>query len=312
MNRNSFKHRNRYYCFLFTCIMVLLLSILGLLIFVNWNLIKNAFKYFEKPKVYVSQQQKDFDNLFLRVQKLEELSKEYNSEDYQKRAIVYIRSGAYNDDRWNALGGSVDSDFEIYVAEHQGNYDLVGLKNVQTFKIPATNEIVDFRHMFAAMNFLYVDNTIDQNLADIGGWAGDLCQLVAEFKDSGLTGNVLLTAVKSSFNKSASSFASADVCADFDAVNIMNNYKNQSFNKSIFLSVYNYYNNLTNESRIQQFKNNVFETEYATMGEMSLAVRTRLLNNLYITALGNEYGINFTTHAEVINACIQVFVEYIY
>ena len=265
----------------------------------------------EKPKkttpITISQEQKDFDALFLRVKQLEELSKQYDETDYQLRTMIYIRSGAYNDSQWSTIAGAVDADFELYVETNQGTNNLTGLKTVETFKVPSTKEVVDFRHMFAVMNVAYSNV---QNTTDLSGWAGDLVQLMDEFKSSIKTGDELLTVIRAAFNGN-STFGSADVCADFDAVNIIKNLKSTN-GATIYSSINSYYKNLTNQRRIQTFKQTTFATGYTNAEELEAVVLNRLKFNMYISLLASTYGLDFTTHAHIVDACIQVFVEYLY
>lgn len=273
----------------------------------------------EKPKkttttVTITQEQKDFDALFLRVKQLEELSKQYNETDYQLRTMIYIRSGAYDDSQWTMIGGNVDVDFESYVQANQGTNNLTGLKSVETFKVPSTKETVDFRHMFAVMNVAYKGV---QNATDLSGWAGDLVQLMDEFKSSIKTGDDLLTDVRTAFNGN-SAFGAADVCADFDAINIIKVLRATS-DATIYSSINSYFKNLTNQRRVQTFKQTTFTS--SSKENLIDEIKTRITGDyvsgydIYTNAvhqLAHTYGIDYVTHAEVVNACIQVFAEYIF
>lgn len=265
----------------------------------------------EKPKkptttpATISQEQKDFDALFLRVKKLEELSKQYDETDYQLRAMIYIRSGAYNDMQWSAVCGNVDLDFDAYVQANQGTNNLTGLKTIETFKIPSTKEIVDFRHLFAAMNGAFVGG----NSTDVAGWAGDLVELMNEFKSSSKTGDELLTDIRNAFNGN-STYGSADVCADFDAINIIKTLKATS-GTTIYDAINSYYKNLTNTRRVQNFKQTTFPSS-STVVAVEDAILPKLESNMYIVGWAFTHGLNFETHANAVDACIQVFAEYLF
>ena len=321
--------RARYNALVITTTILLVCTILGTTIFFNWIYIVDFFKeskdkiknWFKDDKTSttevvreeVSYSKDDFTELLFKIQKLEELSKEYNEIDYGLRAIVYIRTGKYNNVAFNSVLGAPDVEFEKYVEKNQGELDLVELKYVKDFIIPSTNEKVDFRHMFAAMNGEYFN---DQEKSDTAGWAGDLLDLINQFKNSTETGEALLTLIGDQFNgnSSTSTFSNEDVRADFDAVNILDLYDPTSpyTYGTISGCMSNYYDTLNNDDRIVGFRSKTFTGEYNFVADLQEEILTRLKANTYISYLANMYNVDFTTHTTIVDACAQVFAEYIY
>ena len=249
----------------------------------------------------LSPEQIAFNSMTERLQKLEDLAIEYYSDESTARLqfLRYLRSKVYNDTSWKTIGGEADASFAEYVTANQGEYNLTKFSN---FVIPSTNETVDFYHLFAVLNVTYLGN---QGNSDLSGWGGDLIQFMGQFKNTSLTGNELIEAVRSSFNSSSSTFGSADVCADFDAVNIINLYNNSS-NVSITDCIINYYTNITTAERITKFKSNAFSNNCTED-----IVLNRLKNNLLISVLAWKEGATLNKNNAVCMACIKVFVEYV-
>ena len=260
------------------------------------------------PPETVSEEEKAFLSLTSRINVLENVSFSFNQTGYENRVFIYIRNKTYNDSQWNFIGGTMDSGFEDYVEENQGSYNLKGLQTLNSFVIPKTNESVDFVHMFATMNAIN-NNINNTQTADLAGWGGDLCQLVAELKDTDFLGTDLDNLVNQKFNKQDSSFNDLDVCADLDAVNIMSIY-NSSSNKSISKHMKDYYNSLTKSSRKTQFKNNIF-SQTLSQQEAIEYLFTRIKDNLFLNFWCSQNNVSFETHSHIFNACINAFVSFL-
>jgi len=104
--------------------------------------------------------------------------------------IKYIRTGVdrYNSGSWGIMAGYENPEFAKYVAqkedEHNSKFDNVeemiqvsGLKNLLEFDLPNGNH-ADLGHMFGTMDITY-NNKGSVNHADVGGWAGDLVDLLS-------------------------------------------------------------------------------------------------------------------------------------
>ena len=252
-----------------------------------------------------TQEEIDFLQFINDYQKLENLSKEYNSSGYQKRVLVYIRSSKYSSTQWNMLGGSLDSNFVTYVHEHDSSVEYLRTKEILTY--PNSTNQIDFVHMIATLNLVM---TGDNNSADLGGWGGDLCQLVSDLKTTDKTGAELKDFVLTKFNQN-SSFGAQDVVADLDAVNIYNIYKNQS-EKSFAKAMKDYYRNITESARKTSFAEYLFQGQNLSTTQQKVDyLLSRLSNNFYIVYLNSTYGISFENNEELFNTCLTVFVEYL-
>lgn len=256
----------------------------------------------------VDLQASEFESLITRLTKLEEISYNYDSSNAELNMMRYLRSVKYNDAAWSLVGGAVSNDFIEEVKEKQGNFNLEALRYINTFTVPLTNEKVDFRHMFAVMNVAFSNN---QEYTDLSSWGGDLIDLINNYKNSTLTGSALINSIKIAFNgTSASGFDREDVCADFDGINIIKLYKNNSF--SLAQSVSYYYSSLTNENRINSFKTTTFTESYSSFNEFVAVVKNRLLTNSYIAYLARTKNLDLAAKSHIVDACVQVFAEYIY
>lgn len=83
----------------------------------------------------------------------------------------------YTSGAWTAFCGPENTNFSGYVAEQDtANSTTAGsLRSLNEFKLP-NGDAVDFAHMFGAMDMAY--HTGNQSTADLGSWAGDICDLL--------------------------------------------------------------------------------------------------------------------------------------
>lgn len=101
--------------------------------------------------------------------------------------INFIRTGVdrYNDGNWKTLAGEEITEFTAYVeakAATEGT-DVMLLRNIiiEDFKLPNGDQ-TDFGHMFGTLNIAHIAGT---QTADLGGWAGDICDLLRYSKEQG-------------------------------------------------------------------------------------------------------------------------------
>ena len=307
MNLNTYKHRNRYSTMVFVAILFTMISLLALIIYSNFDMLKLLFTY-RAPEPTVPAIEQTYNNVLAKVYKLEELSYQYNKEGYQKRVLNYIRSESYDDEIWDYLAGDVDEGFVTYVKENQGTLNLESLTSPMYLTIPGAEYTVDFVHMVATMDALAYSG--DSMSWDLAGWAGDLYQLIFEFKDTALEGAELVEKIKElNFYENYGTFGTYDVNADVDAVNIMGIY-NRAEEKSIYLTLKNYFDNASSIQRIDNFKTSTFASiEYDAL---KAEVTAKITTNIYVQLLEDSYGIDITVYTDVIDACVTDFVDYIY
>lgn len=250
--------------------------------------------------------QKEFNLFINKVHNLELLSYDYSYQNHTLRSLIYVREKTYNDYQWNSLGGTLESDFAQYVLDNQGETQVSLLQTESFFIIPATKEKVDLPHMFAVMNVLY--KSTDDDAKDLSGWAGDLCQLAVDIK-ADTSGKTYYELAKEKFNNENSSFNSQDLCADIDAVNIIEVMNEE--NKSISRSIESYYESISKYRRRINFMQNVFGQIYESENELSEVIVERLKNNIFINSMLQMNGIKFLDVIDIFNACAKVFVEYL-
>ena len=137
-----------------------------------------------------------FEEFIKYLPKLEEWAVEYSRKtpgtDPVSLVIKYIRTGVdrYNSGSWGIMAGYEDKGFAEYVIQQEDAYNsqfteeqqdqmlqVSGFKDMKEFYLP-NNNFVDFGHMFGTMDITYT-NKGSQNHADVGGWAGDLVDLLS-------------------------------------------------------------------------------------------------------------------------------------
>ncbi len=195
----------------------------------------------------------DYETFVLYLSFLEELAFSYANEvpgvDPLNLVIKYIRTGVdrYNSGSWGIMAGYEDADFAKYVADVEDmlNSELTSpdemvaissLKDIKNFTLP-NGDVVDFGHMFGTMDITY-HNNFGENHADVGGWSGDLVDLL-EFADYGKVSGDLeemvaeITADYLGKNPPAGSavgsFNITDIYGDLDAFYLMDQLKGTEY-----------------------------------------------------------------------------------
>ena len=249
------------------------------------------------------------EKLCLDIGELEHLSKSYKEKDCIKRVLIYVRCKRYNDYYWESLGGKLENDFEDYVQENYTEKDLSYLQTKNYLVDTATGKNIDFIHLFATMNLQLSGDA----LGCVGGFGGDICQLVQEIKNLNLSSEEeIQQAIVNRFN-GESTFGSEDLLADLDAVNIINLYNEfEGDNKVISNSLLSYYYNLTQQNRINNFHNHIFSDNLnASIEDKCEYIFNQLQNNFGILGLCDKYGIDFDNNELEFKTSIRAFVEYI-
>lgn len=185
----------------------------------------------------------DYDTFIAYLGFLEEIAYVYKLEqnpnaDPLNVAIKYIRTGVdrYNTGSWGIMAGYEDKNFANFVQQVQdaNNADIpeeewiyvTSLKNINNFYLP-NGDYVDMGHIFGTMDITY-NNYGSINHADVGGWAGDIVDLLSYVDSISLTGTVeemaaeIIEKYLGSAGSAAQSFGSTDLLGDLDAFYIMN------------------------------------------------------------------------------------------
>ncbi len=261
-----------------------------------------------------------FNQLMERITKLEQLSAQYSSSNVGLRVLQYIRSERYTGTAWNIVAGTVESGFVTYVADNQGEYDLVGLKDKTksiTLISPTTGDKIDFGHMVALMNVALKGSLTNNTYNDLAGWGGDLCQFAVVLKNTGLTGTALQNKAYELFKTSASGFSIDDLLGDIDALNLIKLYNN-STNKSFATVMSDYYLNGAEATRNEEYLKLVFPTAInsstgkvnVTQEEFANIAISRVNSNYLISMWCSSNGLNLTNDAEYVKAAAMAFAKH--
>ena len=188
------------------------------------------------------------------------------SEDANELVINFIRTGVdrYNDGNWKTLAGEEITEFTAYVEAQDAakGTNAMDLRDIviDDFKLPNGN-LVDFGHMFGTMNIAYVASVAS---ADLGGWAGDLCDLMLFSKEYGKvpTGTIEEMAdyirVKCFGVNADDAFGMDDFYGDMDAYYLNAELKAGTSKLSAIMEGY-FTAELSNADRAAYFLNNRFK-----------------------------------------------------
>ena len=245
-------------------------------------------------------------------------AREHSGEEENALVINYIRCGVekYTSGTWTTFCGPENTAFTSFVAEQDAanGTEVVKLRALNNFILPNGNE-VDFAHMFGAMDMAY--HTGNQNTADLGSWAGDICDLVQLTTNAGVTGTVEEMAEEIRTNNEkyflydapdAHSFGILDLYGDLDAFYLL---KKMEDGMAISSAMRNYYTkNLTDTARVKFFLDNRFG---------GISAKDDIRDEIYSTYYQNE-GIRTLegtylpdgVNADLRRACCYAFADYLY
>lgn len=147
----------------------------------------------------------NFDEFLGNLTYLEMLANEYAlinpGNDPLELVIKYIRTGVdrYNSGSWGIMAGYENTDFANFVRRYENQFNaeienveeyfkFTALKNINVLNLP-NGDRVDLGHMFGTIDITYT-NKNSENHADVGGWAGDLVDLMSCSDSHGVTGTV--------------------------------------------------------------------------------------------------------------------------
>ena len=207
----------------------------------------------------------------------------------------------YTSSHWASLAGDENTAFKEYVEEQ----DALNETNVHAIKsysadgkdmmYVANGNKIDLFHMFGTMNISYYwssryPETAARPYADLGGWAGDLVDLLTKSTDVSGTADEMRYEVY--WNRFANdlgkgSFDIDDVYGDFDAFYCMQAHNSSGQKLSVIMQEY-FTASLSMQDRANFFTANRFSTDLS-QEELRTAVKQAYSSNILITALeGNE------------------------
>lgn len=229
--------------------------------------------------------------------------------------INFIRTGVdrYLDGNWKTLAGEEITEFTEYVKKQAAanNSDVLKLRNIviDNFRLPNGN-LTDFGHMFGTLNISYIALELT---ADLGGWAGDLCDLIRYSKEQGNVPAGTIDAKAAYILENClgvdarDAFGWDDFYGDMDAF-----YLNKSVKAggklSEIMEAY-FVESLSNVQRAEFFMKNRFKN-LLTKDDVREAVFATYTSNAGLKVLEADRGISGET--ELRKAACYAFADYLY
>ncbi len=211
--------------------------------------------------------------------------------------INFIRTGVdrYNDGNWKTLAGEEITGFTAYVeAQDAANGTTVMLLRniiIDDFKLPNGN-LTDFGHMFGTMNIAYIASV---QTADLGGWAGDICDLLRYSKENasvpaGTIDEMAAYIKDNCFGIDADqAFGMDDFYGDMDAYYLNNQLK---AGKQLSTVMESYFTaQLTDADRAAYFLNNRF-SGVETREDVRNAIYDTYASNVGLQVLESDRGLS--------------------
>ncbi len=250
----------------------------------------------------------DYETFIVNFAFLEELANIYvqevdDSVDIYDIMIKYIRTGVdrYNSGSWGIMAGYENIEFANFVAELEGPLseelgfplNITGLKNIDNFYLP-NGDYVDLGHMFGTMDITY-NNKGSVNHADVGGWAGDIVDLMSAAdlgKVSGDIDEMVADISENYFLKNLDdelgangSFTLTDLYGDIDAFYIMQTIP-ETYEYGVFYNtILEYFTEeLSDEFRAEFLLKNRFNNT-GTREQIREKVYNEYLNNKVVSTL---------------------------
>ncbi len=257
----------------------------------------------------------DFDTFLIYTMFLEDIAYAYTLEnpgnDPLALMIKYVRTGVdrYNSGSWGIMAGYEDPAFAEYVVmiEEMANaeatcveemFAITSLKNINCFELP-NGDYTDIGHMFGTMDMTY-HNNYSQNHADVGGWVGDLVNLL-EFADYGAVSGTLeemVADIRANYllqypdDSEVGSFSETDMYGDLDAMYLMDYFQKNGYEYepgvsglTVLMMEY-FYGELSMETRAAYLLNNRLDG-VSTRNAVREAVYNTYTTNKMISTLEN-------------------------
>lgn len=234
--------------------------------------------------------------------------------------VNFIRTGVerYQTVYWSGLAGSEITAFTEYVRQQDADNGTtaMALRNIviEDFKLPNGNP-ADFGHMSGTMNILYCNNS--QNSHDIGGWAGDICDLLLYSRDhgdvpEGTVDEMAAFILEKCFGVDADdAFGWDDFYGDLDAYYLVREWKKGGKSLSGLMEEY-FTADLDDQDRSAYFLNHRF-TGLKTQQDVRDAVYNAYIGNTAIEILEGDSDRNLTdVNPDLRKAACYAFADYVY
>jgi glucan-binding YG repeat protein len=239
-----------------------------------------------------------------------------SGKDAGELVINFIRTGVerYNDGNWKTLAGEEIVGFTSFVEEQDAanGTNAMDLRDIviDDFRLPNGN-LTDFGHMFGTMNIAYVAAVAT---GDLGGWAGDLCDLLLYSKEYG---NVPAGTIQQMadyirtkcFGVDADdAFGMDDFYGDMDAFYLITKFKGGSQKLSELMEDY-FTVSLSDADRAAFFLNNRFKG-LKTQADVRAAILGTYTANTGLAVLEADRGLSECN--DLRTACCYGFADYLY
>ena len=238
-----------------------------------------------------------------------------NGKDAKLLVLNYIRTGVkkYTSDSWVTVAGAEETEFVNYVAAQDAAKGTVasGLRNVSKFYTP-NGQLVEFDHMFGTMNISWKN----ASNADMGGWAGDLSDLLAETKGFGVGEiadfDAMVKEVKEVYLgvdlDDISGFGILDIYGDLDAYYLINQMRAGGALSDIMKAYFT--GSLTDNDRAVYFLNTRFRG-VLTNEDVRDAIYNTYKADVMCQILDADNGIT-SADANLKKACCYAFADYLF
>ena len=283
----------------------------------------------------------DYEDFVNNLVFLELLANEYAlmnpGNDPLELLIKYIRTGVdrYNSGSWGIMAGYENTDFANFVRRYENElnaeidnveeyYRFTALKNINYVTLP-NGDKVDLGHMFGTMDISYT-NKGSENHADVGGWAGDLVDLISSADLDLVKGTVeeMVDILEEGYflknPQESDVFSLKDFYGDLDAYYVLKTVMGKEYGideetgmgtlSSVIMEYFT--EELTVEDRAEYFLRNRLDN-VGTREQVRRAVYNAYTSNKTVTTL--EATRTFLTDQENINnlrkASCYVFADYI-
>ena len=305
---------------------------------------ENPEGYMELPK-YEIQSNKTLDDFLYNLELLEQMAEVYvfqnPGEDPLALVLNYMRTAVanYTTGSWAIMAGPEHTDFFKFVQEMEdtinndpelnvminvsGLKKLSSVKNTHGEKNVYTNDTlyVMSGHFFGTMDMTY-HNKGSQNHADVGGWVGDLTDLLSISDEKGVPANLSFEEkveyirnkylFKNNIAGSAGSFGASDLYADLEAYYFMNELVSNGYETGDLVKLMRQYyrTGLTLEQRVAYLLDNRLDG-LSTRQDLRTAVYNAYTGNKLIATLEGTRDFNSSGNelAELRKAVCYAFAD---
>ena len=236
-----------------------------------------------KPKITVKIYLNSGLTMFERLTKIEtDYASSWSNADVptdRDEILGYFRSAesSYTSAEWTAFAGKTDKIVAEFVPLVATDAFLSSLRGMGTYS-PSVDWSIDFTHFFAALDMY--NNTSNktynmvtltpQQIADLGGWGGDLASVIVNQIKGGVSDEETALANALSLIKatSGSSFGLLDYCANIDASNLWHTKLKSNATIKIGTAMQEYYDSkTTTKLKVESYLLNEFAYTYGTKAD---------------------------------------------